>query len=206
MALSCLHRPIGASPARLALLRRFGSAAEEAAAREAVEDTLRPRILRYFAFFMICSAGLNVLPHVAAASVGNCLALLDAQQPFMVKAGCSRLQLLLRLEAARQRAAGEGAARRLLALLRRRELLEADAGVADYALGTLEALGESPAGLAAIAEAGGQAELQAFLAATERSPETEDALFRAQRLLAALQRGGTEGAAAVAAAELAPPR
>lgn len=46
----------------------------EAAAREAVEDTLRPRILRYFAFFMICSAGLNVLPYVAAASVRRRLA------------------------------------------------------------------------------------------------------------------------------------
>lgn len=62
--------------------------------------------------------------------MGNTLGLLDAQQPFMVKAGCSRLQLLLRLEAARERAAGEGAAPRLLALLRRRELLEADAGEA----------------------------------------------------------------------------
>lgn len=202
--------------------------------------------------------------------MGNCLALLDAQQPFMVKAGCSRLQLLLRLEAARERAAGEGAAPRLLALLRRRELLEADAGapaggrdgngagqlaptearlvwrsqqtargcsaplpgastrvrsggavfctacwepaspplaappaaaagVAEYALATLEALAASPAGLAAVAEAGGSAELAAFVAATQRSPQTEDALFRAQRLLAALQaRDAGEPAAAAA--------
>ncbi|KAL4437812.1 hypothetical protein ABPG77_005724 [Micractinium sp. CCAP 211/92] len=177
------------------------SLAAEAAAREAVEDTLRPRILRYFAFFMICSAGVNVLPHVAAASVGNTLGLLDAQQPFMVKAGCSRLQLLLRLEAARERAAGEGAAPRLLALLRRRELLEADAGVAEYALGALEALAESPAGLAAVAEAGGPAELRAFLATTQRSLETEDSLFRARRLLAALQGEAAAAAAGQGVAE-----
>lgn len=62
----------------------------EAGIQKAVEDTLRPKVLRFFAFIMICSAGLNVVPAVAAQSVGNCLALLDAQQPFMVKAGCSR--------------------------------------------------------------------------------------------------------------------
>ena len=82
-----------------------------------MHDTLKPRILRIFAFFMICTAGLNVLPAVAAASVGNCLALLDAQQPFMVKAGCSRLQLLMRLDAAREQAAAEGAAPKLLKLV-----------------------------------------------------------------------------------------
>lgn len=56
-------------PTLVALLPAPLNNPAEAAAREAVEDTLRPRILRYFAFFMICSAGLNVLPHVAAASV-----------------------------------------------------------------------------------------------------------------------------------------
>ena len=58
-----------------------------------------------------------MLPSVAAASVGNCLSLMDAQQPFMVKAGCSRLQLLMRSEAARERAVQQGAARKLLRLL-----------------------------------------------------------------------------------------
>ena len=62
-------------------------------------------------------AGLNVLPGVAAASVGNCLSLMEAQEPFIVKAGCSRLQLLMRAEAARQRAVEQGAARKLLRLL-----------------------------------------------------------------------------------------
>ena len=83
-----------------------------------VDDTLRPKVLRFIAFLMICGAGLNVLPAAAAQSVGNCLALLDAQQPFMVKAGCSRLQLLMRLEAARRKAADIGAAGKLLRLVR----------------------------------------------------------------------------------------
>ena len=61
--------------------------------------------------------GVNVLPAVAAASVANCLALMDAEQPFIVKAGCSRLQLLMRAEAGRQRAVQEGAARKLLRLV-----------------------------------------------------------------------------------------
>ena len=55
-----------------------------------------------------------MLPSVAAASVGNCLALMEAQETFIVKAGCSRLQLLMRAEAARQRAVQQGAARKLL--------------------------------------------------------------------------------------------
>lgn len=58
-----------------------------------------------------------MLPSVAAASVGNCLSLMEAQEPFIVKAGCSRLQLLMRAEAARQRAVQQGAARKLLRLL-----------------------------------------------------------------------------------------
>lgn len=69
--------------------------------------------------------------------------------------------------------------------------------MAEYALATLEALAESAAGLAAVAEAGGATELGAFVAATQRSLETEDALFRAQRLLAALQGAGLGAAAAV---------
>lgn len=58
-----------------------------------------------------------MLPAVAASSVGNCLSLMEAQQPFMVKAGCSRLQLLMRLDSARERAVRQGAARKLLRLL-----------------------------------------------------------------------------------------
>ena len=58
-----------------------------------------------------------MLPSVAAASVGNCLSLMEAQEPFIVKAGCSRLQLLMRAKAARQRAVQQGAARKLLRLL-----------------------------------------------------------------------------------------
>lgn len=85
----------------------------------AVEDTLRPRVLRFFAFIMICGAGLNVAPAVASQAVANCLALLDAQQPFMIKAGCSRLQLLMRLEAAHKRAVQEGAAAKLVRLVER---------------------------------------------------------------------------------------
>ena len=58
-----------------------------------------------------------MLPSVAASSVGNTLSLMEAQEPFIVKAGCSRLQLLMRAEAARQRAVQQGAARKLLRLL-----------------------------------------------------------------------------------------
>ena len=66
---------------------------------------------------MICGAGARVFPHVAAQSVGNCLALLEAEQPFMVKAGCSRLLLLMRLEAGRYKAVEERAAAKLLRLV-----------------------------------------------------------------------------------------
>ena len=89
----------------------------EAAANAAMEDTLRPKVLRVFAFIMVCGAGLRILPLVAASAVGNTLALLEAQQPFMVKAGCSRLQLLMRLEAGMAKAVEEGAAPRLLRLI-----------------------------------------------------------------------------------------
>ncbi|PSC70122.1 tRNA (5-methylaminomethyl-2-thiouridylate)-methyltransferase FAD-dependent cmnm(5)s(2)U34 oxidoreductase [Micractinium conductrix] len=141
---------------------------------------------------MICTAGLNVLPAVAAASVGNCLALLDAQQPFMVKAGCSRLQLLMRLDAAREQAAAEGAAPKLLKLV----APSTDAGVVEYALSALEVLAGCEAGLAAVARDGGAATLQSYLAAAERSPATEDSIFRAQRLLAAVAATAVAAAAA----------
>lgn len=73
--------------------------------------------------------------------------------------------------------------------------------MAEYALGALEALAESPAGLAAVAEAGGPAELRAFLATTQRSLDTEDSLFRARRLLAALQGEAAAAAAGQGVAE-----
>ena len=94
-------------------------------AAEAVQAHGKERFVRVAAFVMICGAGLNVLPAVAAQSVPNCLALLDAQQPFMVKAGCSRLVLLMRLEAGRQKAVEVGAPRKLLSLVKRPDL---DAG------------------------------------------------------------------------------
>lgn len=106
-----------------------------------MHDTLRPKVLRFFALFMICGAGLNVLPQVAAASVGNCLALLEAQQPFMVKAGCSRLQMLMRLDAGRERAVEEGAARRLLHLVQAPNADEGEAGAGAGGAGGLAAGG-----------------------------------------------------------------
>jgi hypothetical protein len=78
-------------------------------------------VLRFFAFLMICGAGARVFPHVAAQAVGNCLALLEAEQPFMVKAGCSRLLMLMRLEAGRDKAVEEGAAAKLLRLVQQPE-------------------------------------------------------------------------------------
>ncbi|PRW33634.1 U-box domain-containing 4 [Chlorella sorokiniana] len=159
------------------------AAEEDAAATAAVHDTLRPKILRFFALFMICGAGINVLPSVAAASVGNCLSLMEAQESFIVKAGCSRLQLLMRLEAARQRAVQQGAARKLLRLL---QAPTADEGVLDYAMATLEQLAGCEEGLVSIRDEGGQAVLESYLAGVQRSPTTEDAIYRAQQLLAAL--------------------
>lgn len=231
-------------------------------------------------------AGLNVLPGVAAASVGNCLSLMEAQEPFIVKAGCSRLQLLMRAEAARQRAVEQGAARKLLRLLQApaadegagrqgwggmpSNLATADclrcnhgcgllhagptsvlawplhpptpalppptgcpAGVVDYAMETLEKLAGCEEGLLSIRDEGGQvgacwlvvlwlsqrasaprsfctgplspapparrpdqglcyiqhlfqAVLESYLAGVQRSPTTEDAIYRAQQMLAAL--------------------
>ncbi|KAL4856946.1 hypothetical protein ACK3TF_002648 [Chlorella vulgaris] len=168
-------------------LRQFSSGKqavnEDAVIMEAVEDTLRPRVLRFFAFFMICGAGIKVLPIVAAQAVGNCLALLDAQQPFMVKAGCSRLQLLMRLEAGRQKAVEEGAARKLLRLMQRPDV---EQGVIDYALSAISMLAGCDEGLQALAEAGGIAALEAWLAGVQRSPATEDAMDSVQQLLAVL--------------------
>jgi hypothetical protein len=60
------------------------------------------------------------------------------------------------------------------------------AGVVDYALSALEALAGSEKGLAAVAADGGGAALESYLAGAERSPASEDAVARAQRLLAAL--------------------
>ena len=60
------------------------------------------------------------------------------------------------------------------------------AGVVDYAMATLEQLAGSEAGLAALAAAGGAARLGAYLSAAPRTPQSEDAVFRARRLSAAL--------------------
>ncbi|KAI7839218.1 hypothetical protein COHA_007031 [Chlorella ohadii] len=165
----------------------MSTATEEEAATAAVHDTLRPKILRFFALLMIFGAGLNVLPSVAASSVGNTLSLMEAQEPFIVKAGCSRLQLLMRAEAARQRAVQQGAARKLLRLL---QAPGADEGVVDYAMATLEKLADCEEGLVSLRDEGGQAALEAYLAGVQRSPMTEDAIYRAQQLLAALAQLG----------------
>lgn len=60
------------------------------------------------------------------------------------------------------------------------------AGVVDYALSTLEVLVASDAGLQSLADEGGAAALESYLAGVEQTPLTEDAVWRAQQLLAAL--------------------
>lgn len=69
-------------------------------------------------------------------------------------------------------------------------------GVVEYALSALEVLAGCEAGLAAVARDGGAATLQSYLAAAERSPATEDSIFRAQRLLAAVAATAVAAAAA----------
>jgi hypothetical protein len=56
----------------------------------------------------------------------------------------------------------------------------------EYALAALEDLTRTEEGLQALADAGGEAALQSYLAGVQRSPATEDAALAAQRLLHAL--------------------
>lgn len=195
---------------------------------------MRPRVLRIFAFIMICGAGLNVAPMVASQAVANCLVLLEAQQPFMVKAGCSRLQLLMRLDAAHKRAVAEGAAAKLVRLMERPDTDQgacclahgrvcpawvhvvvehpltsrachqrsvvssvpappfpqkhALSVVVDYVLAALEDLARTEEGIQSLADAGGQAALQSYLAGVQRCPDTEESTLRSRRLLAALEQ------------------
>lgn len=131
-----------------------------------MHDTLRPRVLRFFALLMIAGAGANVLPHVAAASVGNCLSLLDATQPFMIKAGCSRLRLLMRLDAARARAVAAGAAAKLLRVV---QAPDADAG-ARRCLGADLAVCGTGTSCGGLANTGGCSRAQACLAHARQRP------------------------------------
>jgi hypothetical protein len=56
----------------------------------------------------------------------------------------------------------------------------------DHVLSALEMLASSDEGLESLAEEGGAAVLQSYLAGVARGPITEDAVWRAQQLLAKL--------------------
>ena len=64
---------------------------------------------------------LSPLLPAAAHSVGHTIHLMDAKTPLLVKAGLSRLTLLLSLDAARDKALECGAAPKLLGLLRQED-------------------------------------------------------------------------------------
>eukprot|EP00887_Chlorella_sp_A99_P004868 scaffold4.g4868.t1 len=147
-------------------------------------DPIKAKFVRFFALLMLAAAGMRVAPWAAAAMVGHAVALLDAREPFMVRAGMSRLQSLVGLDAARRRAVEEGAVGKLLVLVAQPG---ADPEVVGGALALLVRLTESEDGLLALFKAEGSAVLYAYVSRTPRAPQTEDALFNARRMLAALE-------------------
>jgi hypothetical protein len=77
------------------------------------------KIVRYLAVAMVVVSGAKVLPGAAASLVEQSLGLMDAREPFLVRSGISRLKLLLRAQAAREKALACGAMGRLVELVER---------------------------------------------------------------------------------------
>ncbi|GAB4816074.1 hypothetical protein N2152v2_003120 [Parachlorella kessleri] len=154
------------------------------------DDLIKARFVRFFALFMMVAAGFKVAPYVAASSVGHTLGLLDAQEPFLLKSGISRLLIVTRLSSGGRRRAVEGGAMPKLLRLVEHE----NEGVVDGALQALENLAGSELGLQALCEAGGEPVLQAYLQRTAKSAVNEDAVYRAYHLLADVRKWQALGA------------
>ena len=63
------------------------------------------------------SAGMRVVPNVAATAVDHTIQLLEAEEDMLKSAGLSRLKMLLTLEAAQKRALQSQAIPKLMALV-----------------------------------------------------------------------------------------
>lgn len=89
---------------------------------ELPHDPVRLRLVKACALLLMGSAAWRVAPGVASHGLGHTLLLMDANEPFMIRAGLSRLEWLLALEGVHAAAIDRGVVTKLLDLLRRPDL------------------------------------------------------------------------------------
>jgi hypothetical protein len=83
----------------------------------AQDDANKARFVKFFAAMFMLTAGIRVAPNAAASTVDHTVKLLDAEEQMLVKAGLSRLNMLLGMDAVKRRAVDCGALPRLLGLI-----------------------------------------------------------------------------------------
>jgi hypothetical protein len=176
----------------------FG-AMPSAAATSTEDDVNKARFVRFFAAIFMLSAGLQVIPVAAAAAVDHAVQLMAAPTEFLRRAGVSRLNILLNIEAARRKAAECGAIAHLLKLLDATDAhggsgQEANSLLSAAAMNALSSIATLPEGIAGIAACDGERVLGDFVQQIERTAATEDSIHQALRLLADLKATpGTDG-------------
>ncbi|RMZ55513.1 hypothetical protein APUTEX25_000096 [Auxenochlorella protothecoides] len=148
----------------------------------ATHDPMRSALIKACALGLLGLAAIRTAPLMASHGVGHTLQLLDAKEPFLVRAGLGRLHFLLNLESTHRMALESQAVPRILSLLDQPRI---DPGVAHSALEVLLRLAERQEGREALLEANVPATLATFVARIETGSEKRSgAVLQAARELA----------------------
>ncbi|KAL6782304.1 hypothetical protein ACKKBG_A06290 [Auxenochlorella protothecoides x Auxenochlorella symbiontica] len=143
---------------------------------------MRSALIKACALGLLGLAAIRTAPLMASHGVGHTLQLLDAKEPFLVRAGLGRLHFLLNLESTHRMALESQAVPRILSLLDQPRI---DPGVAHSALEVLLRLAERQEGREALLEANVPATLATFVARIETGSEKRSgAVLQAARELA----------------------
>lgn len=134
-------------------------------------EAARATVVKACAACLIGLATIKTLPLMASHGVGHTLQLMEAREPFLIKAGISRLNMLLTLESAHPAALQAGAVPRLLRLIDREDVGD---DVILAALGTLRRLASTEEGGVALLREGAPAALERVVARVRGRPEDRD--------------------------------
>ena len=105
------------APTSHSIARAFSSSGPHESIPPDEDQLNKARFVRFFAAIFMLSAGMRVVPNVAATAVDHTIQLLEAEEEMLKSAGLSRLKMMLTLEAAQKRALQSQAIPKLMALV-----------------------------------------------------------------------------------------